>query len=164
MIKTERLTLDKLTERDRAPLIDMLRDGRVNAFYMVGELDDAAADRLFDALKRLSDSSVRIVLGIYLDGEIIGMINDTGIDDGAVELGWLISPAHHNKGYATEAVRALTHELFSDGFNEVLAGAFEENAASLRVMEKCSMQRLPKEELIEYRGITHRCIYYSVKR
>lgn len=163
MIKTERLTLSALSDADRDLLIAIFKDDRVKCTYMVPDLDDGTADRLFERLKELSHSSERIVLGIYLKDELIGLINDTGIDDGAVELGWVISPIHHNSGYATEAVGALIEKLFDDGFTEVLAGAFEENPASIRVMEKCSMKRIEKEEFIEYRGLSHRCVYYSIK-
>ena len=54
-------------------------------------------------------------------------------------------------------------ELFQKGCREILCGAFEENAASLRVMEKAGMQKLDKTEEIDYRGRLHRCVYYSMK-
>ena len=101
---------------------------------------------------------------MYLDGELIGMINDTGIEKGAIELGCVISPSKNSCGYATEATSALMDKLFSDGYTEIIAGAFEENAASRRVLEKCGMVRLDREEYIDYRGASHRCIYYSKKR
>ena len=53
--------------------------------------------------------------------------------------------------------------LFGSGFSEVICGAFEENAASLRVMQKCGMKLLDKIDVIEYRGINHNCLYYSIK-
>ena len=43
------------------------------------------------------------------------------------------------------------------------AGAFAENLSSIRVMEKCGMQKLAKRADIEYRGKLHRCVYYAVK-
>ena len=156
--------LSALSDVDRDSLIAIFKDDRVKCTYMVPDLDEETADRLFERLKKLSHSSDRIVLGIYLENELIGLINDTGIDDGAVELGWVISPAHHNCGYATEAVKAVIEKLLADGFREIVAGAFSENPASIRVMEKCSMTRIDKEETIEYRGISHRCVYYSIKK
>lgn len=164
MIRTDRLTLDELSDNDKNALVRILRDGRVRATYIVNDLDDESADRLFAALKNLSHSKDRIVLGIYLGGQIIGLINDTGIDDGAVELGWAISPEYQNRGYATEAVKAITEKLFADGYKRIFAAAFEENRASIRVMEKCSMTRIGKEDTVEYRGKTHRCVYYAIER
>ena len=51
--------------------------------------------------------------------------------------------------------------LFAKGFREVVCGAFEENTASLRVMEKAGMEKLDITESIEYRGKVHNCVYYS---
>ena len=150
MIQTQRLTLDILSDRDKNALIDIFKDPRVNQTYMVGDIDDgAAADRLFDTLKKLSAEGSRLVLGIYLDGDIIGMVNDTGIENGAIELGCVISPLQSGRGYATEAVSALIEKLFCDGYTEIIAGAFEENAVSRRVLEKCGLTRLDREEIIE---------------
>lgn len=47
------------------------------------------------------------------------------------------------------------------GYTEVVAGAFSENIASRRVMEKCGMTLTEQEEDIEYRGKTHHCVYYK---
>ena len=54
--------------------------------------------------------------------------------------------------------------LFSEGFSAVKAGAFSENAASIRVMEKCGMTKTGETEQIEYRGKTHTCVYYAIER
>ena len=55
-------------------------------------------------------------------------------------------------------------ELFAMGFTVVKAGAFEENPASMRVMEKSGMHRIQQEDTIEYRGKVHRCINYEILR
>ena len=49
-------------------------------------------------------------------------------------------------------------------FNDisVRCGAFSENTASIRVMEKAGMVREDFTEDIEYRGIMHHCVYYSI--
>ena len=60
----------------------------------------------------------------------------------------------------TEALRSAVDALFSIGYREIICGAFEENAASIRVMVKAGMQKLDKSDEVEYRGITHRCVYY----
>ena len=84
------------------------------------------------------------------------------IEKGNIELGWVIDSALHGRGYATAAVKKAIEELFENGFREIRAGAFAENAASIRVMEKSGMKRLPLEEKIEYRGKIHRCVYYGI--
>ena len=54
--------------------------------------------------------------------------------------------------------------LFEKNFSVVWAGAFEENLASLRVMEKAGMKKTNSKASIEYRGKTHRCVYYCIKK
>ena len=88
-------------------------------------------------------------------------MNDTGIDGESVEMGYVISPKYQNQGYCTEALKGAIEYLFKHGFSEVICGAFEDNAPSIRVMQKCGMKVLPKTDTIEYRDRKHNCIYYS---
>jgi RimJ/RimL family protein N-acetyltransferase len=57
--------------------------------------------------------------------------------DGMPEAGWIISPAFHGKGYATEAVRAI-HEWGYEHFGPVRTCCIisPENEPSLRVAQK----------------------------
>ena len=50
------------------------------------------------------------------------------------------------------------------GYSRVIAGHFEENPASRRVMEKCGMGPMDREENIEYRGVPHRCLYRAIEK
>lgn len=57
-------------------------------------------------------------------------------------LGYLVDPAHHGHGYATEIARAGLDLAFGDlGLRRVTAGCFADNTASWRVMEKVGMRR-----------------------
>jgi RimJ/RimL family protein N-acetyltransferase len=162
-IKTPRLTLDIITDVDEAELTEIFKHDKVKATYMLPDLDDGSAHALFERIRDLSHKSDRYVRGIYLDGRLIGLINDTEIDGKSIEMGYALHPEHHSRGYMSEAFSAMIDYLFSCGFDEVTAGAFEENAASIRVMQKCGMTRLDKTDEIDYRGKTHRCIYFSIK-
>ncbi|WP_231505136.1 GNAT family N-acetyltransferase [Cellulomonas sp. URHE0023] len=58
------------------------------------------------------------------------------------ELGWVLDPAHQGHGYATEAVRELIRYAFDDlGLRRLVANAFHDNDASVRVMERVGMRR-----------------------
>jgi RimJ/RimL family protein N-acetyltransferase len=58
------------------------------------------------------------------------------------ELGWVLDPAHHGHGYATEAVHALIRTAFHDiGLRRVTATCFGDNHASRRLMERAGMHR-----------------------
>ncbi len=62
--------------------------------------EDAA--KLFYRLKELSLSEEHYVAGIHLDHKLIGFLNDVEIAGKKIELGYVIDPEYHNKGYATE--------------------------------------------------------------
>ena len=164
-IITARLRLAALRPQDRDDLIAMLTDGDMTATYMVPDLQtEAQKDGLFERFRQLTLSDGRFAYGIFSGGRLCGMIHEVDKDGGAVELGYFISSAEKGKGYATEALGAAITALFDGGFDTVRAGAFKENAASMRVMEKCGMTRTEKTEIISYRGKEHVCIYYGINK
>ena len=164
-ITTTRLTLGTIRECDFDALMSIFKSDAVKATYMVPDLQTREDEmKLFSALRALSEKEDRYVFGIFLDGKLIGILNDTEINGINIEIGYALHPDYYNQGYATEAFGAVIEHLFSKGFEVILAGAFEENTASMRVMEKCGMKRTKMTAEIEYRGVTHKCIYYSIKK
>lgn len=163
--KTQRLTVRPFLDGDREKMLEMLYDESIKKTYMIPDFKSVeAAEKLFSAFMRLSQDESRYVGAICLDHELVGFMNDTEIVDGTVEMGYVISPSHQNKGFCTEALCGAIQYLFEKGFSEVICGAFEENAASLRVMQKCGMKMLDKTDVIEYRGKNYNCIYYSIEK
>ena len=161
--KTERLEVRPMTPEDREDILDLLTDETVGKTYMLPEYKyREEAEPLFLRLVELSRDEKRYVAGVYLDGRFIGMMNETEIKDKQVEMGYAYLPAYYNRGYATEAFSGAIRYLLNHGFETVLAGAFSENPASLRVMEKCGMEKQDYTDEIDYRGVTHTCIYYKI--
>jgi len=164
-VQTARLELREILESDREYLIDLFTDAQVKQTYMLPDFADRGeAELLFTRIRELSEKEDRYVFAISYQGELIGLINDTEIEGTRIELGYALRPKYHNRGFATEALQAIIKHLFEVGFEEIMAGAFEENVASQRVMEKCGMVRISKTELIDYRGRTHLCVYYQKRR
>lgn len=150
---------------DENAVLDILTDSTIKQTYMLPDYERREdALPLFRRMVELSEDEARYVRGIYLDDLLIGFLNDVEIKDNAIELGYVIHPDHHGKGYMTQALRISIEELFDLGYREIICGAFEENAASIRVMEKAGMTVINQTEQIEYQGKTHRCLYYSIKR
>ena len=139
-IKTERLELKPLSDDDRDNMIELLTNSEIKKTYMLPDFEsEEQAEKLFARLKEGSLADKVYQVGIFLDDEVIGYANEVERDGGKIELGYVIHPKHHNKGYGTEMLRGMIEEMFARGFSEVLAGAFEENLASMRIMEKSGM-------------------------
>ncbi|MBQ9731352.1 MAG: GNAT family N-acetyltransferase [Bacilli bacterium] len=79
-------------------------------------------------------------------------------------IGFVIDPKYKNKGYATEVLRKSIEVLFNLGFLVIRTGVFKENTPSMKVSEKVNMTRLDKTTTIEYKGITHTCIWYEIRK
>ncbi len=158
------MELKPITEQEQSVVLQLLTNETINQTYMLPDFarpEDAIP--LFQRLCALSREENRFVRGIYARESLVGFLNDVEIQGGTIELGYVIHPDHWGKGYATAALTEAIRQLTELGYQEILAGAFEENPASLRVMEKAGMERLEKTEEIEYRGKIHRCIYYRKK-
>lgn len=164
-MRTPPVSLTPLCDIHRQAVISILRNEQIRETYMVPDLPtEADADRLFQALKTLSTQESRFVRGIHHDNVLVGFLNDTEICGSSIELGWVIHPEFQGMGFATEAVRLAIQELFDRGFTQVIAGAFDWNTPSIRVMEKCGMMRMDKADAIEYRGKTHNCVFYHIQK
>ena len=162
---TKRLEIKPISAEDREAVLDLVTDKIVGKTYMLPEYQNRAeAEPLFQRLMKLSGDECRYVAGVYLDGAFIGMMNDVEVKDKQIEMGYAYLPAYYNRGYATEAFKGAIEYLLAHGFETVLAGAFSENLASLRVMEKCGMVKQEYTDDWEYRGVTHTCIYYAAKK
>lgn len=164
-IPTGRLCLRSISDGDVEDMIALLANKEIAKTYMLPEFQSREEIiKLFERLKALSESKEHFVYGIDLQGHIIGFLNDVQITKDTVEVGYVIHPDYKNQGFATEAFGAVIQALFDAGFRVVTAGAFVENPASFRVMEKCGMQKSTLEEDIDYRGQTHHCLYYAKER
>lgn len=157
------MKLRPLTEQDEAALLELLTDEKIKLTYMLPDFaarEDAIP--LARKLMELSQDETRFLRGMEEKGTLVGFLNDVEIMDGTVELGYVVHPGHWNRGYATAALKLAIEALFQKGFREVVCGAFEENPASLRCMEKAGMRRIDKVDEIDYRGKVHRCLYCSI--
>lgn len=165
MIHTKRLTLKPFEDSDQAAMIRIFTDSEIKQTYMLPDFEsEEQAIKLFKRIQTATQKEDSIDCGIYLNGIVIGFANTVEVKDKKIELGYVISPEYQNQGYATETLGALIQRLFEMGYEEVVTGAFEENIASRRVMEKCGMTLIDLEEDIEYRGKMHHCVYYSIKK
>ena len=165
VIKTPRLLLRNITDDDELLMIEMLNDSLIKKTYMIPDFEsEESAKDFFQKLKTLCYKDGYFVYAITLDNKAIGFLNNVSIEDKRIEIGYFISSKHWNKGYASEALQVAIDTLFDMGYEVIEAAHFIENPASGRVMEKCHMHRIDKEETISYRNKEHICLYYEIKK
>lgn len=158
------ITLRNFSNNDQERILDILTSEKVNKTYMLPDYETRAdAIPLFQRLMDLSHRADRYVRCIALNDEAIGYINDVETKDSSMELGYVIHPEYHNCGYMTQALSLAIKELFEKEYRCIICGAFEENKASQRVMEKCGLVRIAHTDAIEYRGTIHNCVYYVTR-
>ena len=163
-IATQRLILRPFLDTDLDALCILLRNDEIKKTYMLPDFENEEHCRkLALRFQELSGREDRYVAGIFRDGQLVGFANDVEITPERVEMGYVIDPAFHNRGFATEALRGIITCLHGHGFREVVTGAFQENGASIRVMVKAGMAPLERADAIEYRGKLHKCVYYVAK-
>ncbi len=164
VIKTPRLELKPFSGSDRTGLAALLVNEAIKETFMIPDFaDPESLEKMVTVFLERSCSEAHFIRGIYSDGALIGFVNDVEIDQGCIELGYVIHPIHWGKGFATEMLHAVIPVLLGKGYFGVKTGAFCENIASIRVMEKCGMQKCPYQERIEYRGNVHTCVYYEIR-
>lgn len=156
--------LRSILPEDRDRMLDILTSDKVNKTYMLPDFEKREdAVPLFLRLMEMCRSGSKYVRAIATQNGLLGFLNQVEIQGKEIEVGYAIHPDFQGKGIMSAALPLAIEELFDLGYEEVITGAFSTNAPSIRVMEKCSMTRLEKTDEIEYRGITHTCVYYSRK-
>ena len=86
-----------------------------------------------------------VMLAVTLkdNGEIIGMVgigNKEEVDN-EIEMAYFVSETHSNKGYISEAAKAMAQWVFDSlGLDYLMAIVEIDNFASQRVVEKCGFE------------------------
>lgn len=162
---SDRLVLKPIEEKDKKDFMEIVKNEQVKKTYMLPDFSNEEEEEKF--FKKLHDFSLeknRFVYGVYSKNKIIGFLNEVTKNNNEIEIGYFITPNEWNNGFATEALKTAIEELFRIGFDSVIAAHFENNLASGRVMQKCSMTKIEREETVTYRNNSYRCVYYQIKK
>lgn len=147
---TDRLVLRPPTEADLDAVLSWRNHPDVTRWLLRTRVDLAAyRDAWASGADDPHDHSVVGVVGDQVVGTLqLEVVDGMGQGDTSPArrseglLGYLLDPAHHGRGYATEMVVAALDLAFGDlGLRRVTAGCFADNIASWRVMEKAGMRR-----------------------
>lgn len=144
-LRTKRLILRNVEDKD-IPIMFDYRNHELCARYQRGQVktyDEITAlvhGRQNDVVSL--DAPFLMAAALKESGEMVGEIVVMP-NDGAISLGYTFSYKHHRRGYAFEALSALTdtlHERFPDW--EFISFTEPENAASIALLKKLGYQHL----------------------
>jgi RimJ/RimL family protein N-acetyltransferase len=141
VIRTPRLTLRRWLPADLEPLARLNADAEVMRHFPA-TLNRGESDALAATAQAHIDEHGFGPMAIEREGEFIGFAGLYRTTFAPwIEILWRIAKDHHNRGYATEAARAI----LDDGFgrlrlDEIVAFTVPHNLPSRRVMEKLGMR------------------------
>ena len=145
MIETARLTLSPYVADDAAALVRNVNCPEVASMLESVALPFTLADALARIELRQCDAR-RFTFAIRetATGEMIGEIAAAATEPGATpRMGYHIWPERWGKGYASEAVPvALGHAFGTLGWPQIDADAFDDNHASIRILQRASFERV----------------------
>lgn len=149
---TENLYLEVLDEKYSRDVLDFYIEGD----YYFGAMEPDRIDGFYtiDYHKRLLEYEEKNFIAgksarYYLyerksPRRIIGTVSIRNIVKGSfmsAMIGYKLLPEYTGRGYATEAVRKLTDEAMrSEELHRIVAYVQPDNAASIRVLEKCGFE------------------------
>ena len=154
-----RLRVDDYAALSRALDVEPLPEPR----YGDDEYDGAVRQILEQAVKHVEQRAGMYAwftfwqIVVNQDRRIVGEFDFHGPPNpaGQVECGYAVRPEYRDKGYATEAVQAMTGwALRQRGVSSVIAETDIENLASQRVLEKAGAKRVGRRgERVRWRFI-----------
>ncbi len=151
-IKTERLVLRELKLSDAAAFSKLAGDYDISK--MTGSIPHPfplySAEFKIMFLRQQKRRGLAHPYAISLDGgELIGVIDlFRSAPDSALEIGYWIGKPYWGKGLSSEAAKAIIAEARDTlGVKALVAGAFADNPASLRVLQKLGFRPTGEEDM-----------------
>ena len=143
-IGTERLILRFMQVSDTHDIFVNINHDKDVLKYFLDKYREEESEMTLDKTINFYLENKRYLFAIELKDthEVIGMILQCSVPDArshSSEIGYAIGKKHWNKGYTTEAFKAMINFSFAIGVHKVVASHIVENVASKRVIEKCGL-------------------------
>lgn len=143
-IETERLILSQLEEKDIPFIVEYLQHKIYSDF--TSNIPYPYTEEHAKFWLKMSQEAFENNTGYTFairnkENRIIGAIGLHDREDDKAELGYWLAMSYWNKGYVTEAAKAIIGFGFDElNFNKIYATYFLHNPASGRIMEKAGMK------------------------
>ena len=160
-LKDKNITLDKITLDDVNDYYLIASNKNITTSFMLDEVEnlEEARSAIEEVINNYSDKEY-YYFAIRLDKKLIGVMKTYESD--YLELGYAINEEYWNKGYATIALNLVTNYFLKmDRIKKIILGAFSDNYASIRVMEKYGYSFLGiKKDEFYYKGKSRDICYF----
>ncbi|MBS2098492.1 GNAT family N-acetyltransferase [Carboxylicivirga linearis] len=144
ILSSERLLLKPVSEQHLATLL-MIYNNKNNMSLIPNGHKQWTLEKLKVKYKSLKQTEGYGIFAILLKGnnQVIGEAGwfDSFNNKNEVELGYIIDEAFWNMGYGTEICNLLIKQGFNHGFKTIIARMYAQNTASVKLSEKCGMNR-----------------------
>lgn len=139
-IQTERLRIRPFRPTDWQAVHTYTSNAAIMHYLEEGQMN---AEQTQAWVQQQAESLEAYAVVRHTDDMLVGHISfHKWFNPHIYELGWVMHPDHHGRGYTTEAARALLRYGFETrNIHRVIATCQPENIASWRVMEKLGMVR-----------------------
>lgn len=153
-IETERLIITELTMdmAESLHLNSLDEDNRRFVPDEVFETVEEAANTIAYLMECCqTGEGPQVYAATLKNGTFVGYVQAVPMKDG-YEIGYHIGKAHTARGYATEAVKAFLPVIMAKlGIQNMLGICLADNAASIKVMERCGFEK-QFEGVADYQG------------
>ncbi len=148
IFESDNISFVRVSEKLLPDYLAMVNDIENVARFIGDRRETIPAEKeLFWVRKKLAEEAVLFSMLEKTTGAFIGNIELMDVADGAGELGIAITASMQNKGYGTEAVRAMVdYGMDTLGLRRVFLKVFPDNARAIHVYEKCGFRAYDRTE------------------
>ncbi|MBO5714344.1 MAG: GNAT family N-acetyltransferase [Clostridia bacterium] len=144
-IKTERLAIEDITEKDKKEYFDLYTDNELNKWWGYDYKEDlgdnqVTPDYFISFMNSLKEKKEEYSLAVKLNGKMIGelVVHNLGYY-ADVEIGFRFFESFQGKGYAKESASALIEYLKTLGAKTIKSRCYKENLPSKRLIESLGL-------------------------
>ena len=145
-IETERLLIRTLSMEDKEAFYKYRSMPEVYKYQSMRPASINEVEKFIskNSDARLNEPDTWMQLAVCLkEGQMIGDIGIHFIDDKyQIEIGYTLSPEHHGRGYASEAVNAIIDYAFNElKKHRVIASVDPDNVSSVKLLERTGFRK-----------------------
>lgn len=140
-IKTNRLLIREFKFKDWQAVYAYTSDINVMRYIPEGVFTEKDAKEFVS--NNTGDDAEKFPVILIEENILIGhIVFHKYFGEHTYEIGWVFNPKYQNKGYASEAARAVLKYGFKEmGLHRIIATCQPDNIPSYRIMEKIGMRR-----------------------